>query len=126
MRWVPFSTALVAAAAAAIYAALRVPQALVLVGVAALGMLYAIRRRSDRARVCFEVVLICELILLGTIWPSVWTVAAALVAPALVLALRNLVVQNPSLASKTYVSTAALLAAASLLGQAVHLLGVRG
>ncbi len=123
-KWLSISTALVASAAAMTYATLRMPEPTSAVGIAAAGMLYATRSRGDRTRVAFEFLLICELIVLGVLWPSLWTVLSVLVLGAGVLALRHLFTRRVSSWSMVYVSASALLAASSLLGQALWLVRV--
>lgn len=121
MKWLSIGTALIASIAAVTYATLRIPQASAAAGIAAAGMLYASWSHSDRARTSAEFMLICELIVLGTVWPSVWTVFAVLVLGAGLLAIRTLLTRRASRWSVVYVSASALVAASSLLGQALWL-----
>jgi hypothetical protein len=121
MKLLSIGTALIASAATVTYAILRMPEAAVAAGIAAAGMFYAIWNDGERTRTSAEFVLICELIVLGTLWPSVWTVFAVLVLGASMLAIRALLTGRTSRWSAVYVSGSALLAATSLLGQALWL-----
>ncbi|HET6331889.1 MAG TPA: hypothetical protein VFG30_01685 [Polyangiales bacterium] len=124
MKWISICTGVVASVATATYVALRMFEVSVVVGIAALGMFYALKSGRETGRVCSELMLICQLVLLGLLWPSLWTVLAALVLPAALLGVWQLITKRLKRWSTGYVGASALLAALSLLGQAVYLIRV--
>ena len=67
--------------------------------------------------------LLVMLIVLGLVWPSIFTLLAVLAVPAVVLGAMNLLVWSARPRGTTYISVACFIAACSMLAQATHFVG---
>lgn len=121
MRYLRIITSVLAIAATLSYVVQGILPLAAAVFLPAVGLPLSVASQRARLAIVFEIVLIVELLGLGAIWPSPFTIVAILALPAFPLGIWIVIKDAAWSKSSFYVSASALSAAACMLAQGLHL-----
>lgn len=121
MKALPLIAAAIAVVAAVVLVYKPLPVVAVSVAVPAILLAVAALRGWLRTQLVAQGILVGELVLLGFIWPSYFTIGALFVLPAIPVAVWCAVRHRASSLSETYLRASTLLAAVCMLCEAVLL-----